>query len=706
MVARTENLMIVESPAKAKTLEKYLGPGWKVLSSVGHIRQIPTDKNAVDIANDFATIYEVDPDKKKVVSELKKAAKEAKTVWLATDADREGEAISWHLVEVLSLPKDTNRVVFHEITKGAVDEAVKNPRGLDMDLVAAQQARQILDRLVGFELSPVVIKKVPGARSAGRVQSPAVRLIVERELEIRDFAKGSDFAVSGVFANSVAESFDAKIADKFKDKTKILDLFKDFIGANFKVSAIEKTPGERNPSIPFTTSTLQQEASSKLGYSAKTTMSAAQKLYQAGHITYMRTDAPTFSGQAIARIGDYIKKTFGEADHKVRNFKTKSANAQEAHEAIRPTNFEQTSCGNTSYEAKIYELIWKRTVASQMAPAKVEKTKLQIVNDKNKQIFEAVGEIIVSEGFLKVYGGGKDLVLPNMAIGDELTAEKITARQVFAKPPARYTEGSLVKELEKRGIGRPSTYATILDTIQQRGYVEKGESEGEEREVEEIILENEKISEQKVKEKSGATKGKLLPTASGEVLNDFLKEHFGDIVDYGFTAKTETELDEVSNGDKDKVKMLNEFYGPFHKTILDAGGIERVSATVHEIGVDPKTGLTIYARLGRYGPFVYEGTKEDGNLRQASIPRGKDMRTVDLATAIKLMELPRVVGETKDKQEILANNGQFGPYIKVGSLFVSIKPLDPRTITLEEAQKLYDDKLAFEKEKHVREFSN
>ncbi|MCL2085904.1 type I DNA topoisomerase, partial [Candidatus Saccharibacteria bacterium] len=674
MSAKTlTNLMIVESPAKAKTIEKYLGPGWKVMSSVGHIRRISMDKNAVDVNKDFATIYEVDPEKKKVASELKRATKEAKNIWLATDADREGEAISWHLVQVLGLKDSANRVTFHEITKNAVSEAISKPRGIDMDLVASQQARQILDRLVGFELSPVVIKKVPGGRSAGRVQSPAVRLIVEREREIRDFESASEMQISGVFKKGA--EFDAKVAEKFAEKAKVLEIFKQFVGAKFSVKNVDKVPGERKPGIPFTTSTLQQEASAKLGYSARTTMSAAQKLYQAGYITYMRTDAPTLSGQAIGMIGNYIKKEFGEEYHKVRNFKARSANAQEAHEAIRPTSIQKTMVSGSSYEQKIYELIWKRTVASQMAPAQIEKTKVGLKNDKNEIIFEAEGEIIVKDGFLRVYGGGKDLILPDLHVGDVVDAEKIMARQVFQRPPARYTEGSLVKELEKRGIGRPSTYATILDTIQQRGYVERGTSEGVEREIDEIVLEKGEITEQKVKEKSGATKGKLVPTPAGETLNDFLLKHFGNIVDYGFTAKTETELDEISNGDKNKTEMLHEFYGPFHKTIEDAAGIERASAQVHEIGVDPRTKLTIYARLGRFGPFVYEGTKEDGNLRQASIPRGTDMYSLSLEEALKLMELPRVVGKTKDGEEIMANEGRFGPYVKVGPLFVSIGQL-------------------------------
>lgn len=701
---KIENLMIVESPAKAKTIEKYMGSGWKVLSSVGHIRRISMEKNAVDVEHDFKTIYEVDPEKGKIVSELKRAIKDSRNVWLATDADREGEAISWHLVQVLDLPAKTNRVTFHEITKGAVDEAIKNPRRLDMDLVASQQARQILDRLVGFELSPVVIKKVPGGRSAGRVQSPAVRLIVEREEEIRAFENSSEFAVIGTFKKS--KKFEAKLPDKFRDQTKLVQVLDSLKLASFQVSAVEKTPGQKNPSIPFTTSTLQQEASSKLGYSAKTTMSAAQKLYQAGHITYMRTDAPTLSGQAIAMIGNYIEKEFGADFHKVRNFKARSANAQEAHEAIRPTHVEKTGVGQTSYEQKVYELIWKRTVASQMTPAEIEKTKVKITNDETSEVFEAEGEIILKEGFLKVYGGGKDLLLPDLRVGDGVAAEKIVARQVFARPPARYTEGSLVKELEKRGIGRPSTYATILDTIQQRGYVEKGESEGEEREIIEITLENGKITEDKVTEKSGATKGKLLPTAAGEVLNEFLEKHFGNIVDYDFTARTETELDEVSNGDKNKTEMLHQFYGPFHKTIEAAGSVERASAQIYEIGRDPKTGLEVFARLGRFGPFVYEGTKEEGNLRQASIPRSTDMRDLPLEVALKLLELPRTVGQTDDGQDILANNGRFGPYIKVGDLFVSIKPLDPRKITLDEAKKLYAEKLKIEKEKHVRKMAD
>jgi DNA topoisomerase-1 len=533
------------------------------------------------------------------------------------------------------------------------------------------------------------------------VQSPAVRLLVEREREIRAFDSKSDFAVAGEFAKGRSK-IKAAVEKHLASVEEARKLFGDLIGAIFKVDKVDKTPSLRNPGIPFTTSALQQEASAKLGYSAKTTMSAAQKLYQAGHITYMRTDAPTLSGQAIAMIGNYIKNEFGEEYHKVRNFKAKSANAQEAHEAIRPTHVEYKDCGTTSYEKKVYDLIWRRAVASQMVPAEMEKTTINIVNDKNACIFVAKGEVVVKEGFLKVYGGGKDITLPVLGVGDEVKAGEIVARQVFAKPPARYTEGSLVKELEKRGIGRPSTYATILDTIQVRGYAEKGESEGEEREVDEIVLVDGEVSERKAIEKTGANKGKLVPTAAGEVLTSFLTEYFGEVVDYGFTAKTEKELDEIAEGRIERAKMLGAFYEPFHALIEKSGEIDRSKvAQARQIGESP-SGLPIFVRFGKFGPYVQEGEDDFEGKRRASLPRGVSLEAVDMKVALKALELPRRVGVFDDGTEVLANVGRFGPYIKVGDKFVSIKAFDPREITLEEALGVWKDKLKADAEKHVR----
>ncbi|MDR0591606.1 MAG: type I DNA topoisomerase [Candidatus Nomurabacteria bacterium] len=704
-----KNLVIVESPAKAKTIEKYLGKNFKVLSSVGHIRQIPPkDKDAVDVKNDFKTKYEVDPAKKKVVAELKTAAKGADEVWLATDPDREGEAIAWHLSEVLKLdPKKTKRIEYHEITKSAVEEAVANPRTIDMDLVQAQQARQVLDRVVGYELSPVVWRKVPGGKSAGRVQSPALRLIVEREREIDGFKPEEVFKVSAVFKHGKDE-FKADLNKEFKTEAEAKKFLESLVDAKFSVSGIATSPGTRNPSAPFTTSTLQQEANSKLGYSARTTMSAAQKLYQDGKITYMRTDSTNLSNQALGAIGKFIESEFGKKYLKIRQFKTKSKSAQEAHEAIRPTNASLETTGGDNYSKKVYELIRNRTLASQMAPAELEKTTVTITISTAKEIFEAKGEVVTFDGFLRVYGGGKDSLLPKLTNGDELKNDEVVARQNFSKPPARYTEGSLVKKLESLGIGRPSTYATIMENIQARGYVEKGTSEGKEREVVELRLRLQApfLQREVVQEKTGADKGKLVPTPAGEVLNDFLVKFFGSIVDYDFTAEIEEELDEVADGKLGHVKMLNTFYGPFHKLIEKSGDIERSEVVnARELGVDPKTKRVVLAKLGRFGPMLQLGTADDDEKpRFAPLPDGATLKDVKLEQALEMFKLPRLVGKTESGDDIKANIGRFGPYIQVGKLFVSIKPLDPFTITLEEARNLYAEKLKAEAEKNIADF--
>lgn len=524
-----KNLVIVESPAKAKTIEKYLGRDFHVLSSVGHIRSIVKKTKdgtpPIDVANDFFAVYEVDPEKKKVISELKKNVKAVgkDNVWLATDEDREGEAIAWHLCKVLDLPiETTKRIVFHEITKDAITNAIKNPRTVDMNLVQAQQARQILDRLVGFELSPVVWQKVPGGKSAGRVQSPAVRLLVEREREIMKFAGSSQFKVTAIFIHDNQE-FKAELNQKFDSEAAAHEFLNSLKSATFTVSDISKTPGTRNPAAPFTTSTLQQEANAKLGFSSKATMASAQRLYQDGKITYMRTDSVNLSGQAIASATDFIKRLYGPDYSTVRKFKTKSASAQEAHEAIRPTDISRETVTSNEYDQKLYDLIRRRTLASQMSAAKLEKTTISIdIQGDNKLHFEAKGEVITFDGFLRVYGGGKDELLPKLHTGDTLETHDITARQTFARPPSRYTEGSLVKKLEDLGIGRPSTYATIIDTVQTRGYVEKGDSEGQPRDVIILSYNGEEVSRDIVQEKTGSTRGKLIPTPSGELIADFL----------------------------------------------------------------------------------------------------------------------------------------------------------------------------------------
>lgn len=717
-----KNLVIVESPAKAKTIEKYLGSDFKVLSSVGHIRSIvkktKDGKPPIEVANDFYAHYEIDPDKKKIVTELKKAIKSVgkENVWLATDEDREGEAIAWHLCKVLDLSAETTkRIVFHEITKPAIEEAIKHPRTIDMDLVQAQQARQILDRIVGFELSPVVWQKVPGGKSAGRVQSPAVRLLVEREQEINSFEGSYEFKVSALFTHDNQE-FKAELSQRFPDEISAKKFLDGLIGAKFIVSNISKAPGTRSPSAPFTTSTLQQEANAKLGFGSKATMSSAQRLYQAGKITYMRTDSVILSGQAIASATEFIKQLYGPDYSTVRKHKTKSTSAQEAHEAIRPTDISRETVSSNEYDQKLYDLIRRRTLASQMSVAKIEKTTVTIniiasvnpTDNKNKLVFEAKGEVVVFDGFLRVYGGGKDEILPKLDADDQLETHNIVARQIFARPPARYTEGSLVKKLEDLGIGRPSTYATIIDTVQTRGYVEKGIGEGDPRDVITLTYNGEDISRDIVQEKSGSTKGKLIPTPSGELISGFLGEHFGQIVDYDFTAKVEQEFDSIASNKLDKSAMLRDFYTPFHELITKSGDIDRSKVgSSREIGIDPKSNKPIIARFGRFGPMLQLGTTDsDDKPTFAPMPKGAKIETVTLEQALEMFKLPRLVGQTDNGDDIRANIGRFGPYIQIGKLFISIKPEDPQTITLEKAIELYQAKLLSEAEKNIADFGN
>jgi len=710
----SKNLVIVESPAKAKTIEGYLGKDFKVLSSIGHIRSIAKKTKdgtpPIDVKNDFTTVYEIDADKKKTIAELKKAVKVAETVWLATDEDREGEAIAWHLCEVLKLdPTKTNRIVFHEITKTAIEEAVKKPRTVDMHLVKAQQARQILDRIVGFELSPVVWMKVPGGKSAGRVQSPAVRLLVEREREIRAFESDFQFKVTALFENS-GEEIKADLPERFETETEAQAFLETLKGSTFSVSNVTKSPGTRNPAAPFTTSTLQQDANSKLGFSSRSTMQAAQKLYQEGKITYMRTDSVTLSKQAMAAAASFIEQAYGKNYVKVRAFKTKSASAQEAHEAIRPTDMSREAASGNEYEQKLYELIRRRTLASQMTPAQLERTEITINISGQSRTFVAKGEVITFDGFLKVYGRSKeDNVLPALNSGDTLALGSATARQTFARPPARYTEGALVKKLEELGIGRPSTYATIITTIQTRGYVERGMGEGTERELIELRLKKDTVKRDIVTEKTGADKGKLVPTPAGELIADFLMNHFDQIVDYGFTASVEEHFDDIANNKLDRNAMLKSFYGPFHERIENSGEIDRASvAQAREVGLHPKTGKPIFARFGRFGPLLQLGATESEDKPDfAPLPKGARVETVTLEEALKAFELPRIVGTTADGQEMKANVGRFGPYVQVGKLFVSMKkPLDPHTITENEAREIYEAKLVAEAEKNIADFGD
>ncbi|MBQ3305835.1 type I DNA topoisomerase [Candidatus Saccharibacteria bacterium] len=692
-----KNLVIVESPAKAKTIEKYLGSDFKVLSSVGHIRK----DTKVDVDKDFEVTYEVDPEHSKVVSELKKAAKAADTVWLATDEDREGESISWHLLEVLELPKNTNRITFHEITESALKEAIKNPRTVDMAMVSSQQARQTLDMLVGYDLSGVVRRKVPGAISAGRVQSPALRLIVEKEREIENFTPKTSYKVSGTFKDAKNHEFEAALEkteeiDTDKKAEKLLESFK---GKKFTVTEVKKADGARANPVPLTTAALQIEANSKLGFSSRTTMSAAQSLYQAGLITYHRTDSLNLSKQAIGQIAHFIEEKYGKNYLHIRTFKTKSAGAQEAHEAIRPTNVAVEIAGKTDYEKKLYKLIRTRTLATQMENAKVAKTTVTLAPGK----FIAKGEIVIFDGFLKVYGKSKDLELPELKEGDEVDYQEIVAHQTFSKPPARYTEGSLVKKLEELGIGRPSTYATIMTAIQTRGYVVKGESDGAEREVIEYALRTGDaagpVLRRVIKERAGADKGKLLPTPVGELVSDFLNENFDKIVDYGFTAEIETELDKIAEKKLERVKMLKDFYGPFKKLVKGSSEAKRYNGE-NPLGKDPKTGKNIYAKIGKNGGFIQLGKneKESGEKpRFVPLPEGKTVKTVTLEEALSqlaLPELPRSLGEAKDGTEIIAANGPFGPYLKAGKFNIPMKDKNPYKITLKEAEELYEAKKA------------
>lgn len=681
----SKNLVIVESPAKAHTIEKYLGSDFQVLASVGHIRKdTKVDKNTFDVT------YEIDPGHKSVIAELKKAAKATDKIWLATDEDREGEAISWHLLQVLNLPDSTARITFHEITKTALENAIQNPRTVDMDMVSSQQARQTLDMLVGFDLSGIVRKKVPGAISAGRVQSPALRLIVEREQSIEKFNGSANYKVTGDFGFATALNHD------FATEAEANDYLHQLVGAKYVVSGVITTPGVRKPAPPFTTASMQIEANSKLGFSTRTTMQAAQALYQAGLITYHRTDSLNLSKQAIAAMASYIEQTYGKSYLRTRNFHTKSMNAQEAHEAIRPTNISTEVAGRNDYERRLYNLIRGRALATQMSDAEIENTTARIAAPAD-YFFEGKGEVVIFDGFLKVYGRFKENNLPKLTAGDALKAKTIIAKQTFAKAPARYTEGSLVKKLEELGIGRPSTYASIMSAIQARGYVIKGESDGEERDVRILKLENDQITAETVTEKFGANKGKLIPTPIGELISGFLTDNFKNIVDYKFTANIEKDLDLIAAHKLERVKMLRDFYGPFNDEVLAAEGIERYN-NARLLGHDPETGKPIYAKVGKNGGFIQlgENEKESGEKpRFAPLPKRKSVKTVTLELALKqlaLPQLPRALGTTRDGVELIAASGPFGPYLKAGKYNIPIKDFDPYTITLEDAEPLYEKK--------------
>lgn len=711
-----KNLVIVESPAKAKTIEKFLGKDYKVMSSYGHIRDLRKKNFSIDVENNFAPIYEIPADKKELVATLKKMASEAQMVWLASDEDREGEAISWHLYEVLGLkPENTRRIVFHEITQNAILNAIENPRSINMNLVDAQQARRVLDRIVGFELSPVLWKKIKPALSAGRVQSVAVRLIVEREEEIKAFKSEPYFRVNAIFTTADGTEVKAELSKRLASEEEAQKFLNDCISATYKVDDVNVKPMKKSPAPPFTTSTLQQEASRKLGFTVSQTMMVAQRLYEAGHITYMRTDSVNLSSLAINTISKEIKDKLGEQYLKVRHYHTNSKGAQEAHEAIRPTYIDKHSIDGTAQEKRLYTLIWKRTIASQMADAELEKTTIDILPSTRNEHFVATGEVIKFDGFLNVYIEGRDDdnteaeaegLLPIMKVGDNLENKSIAATQRFTQQPVRYTEASLVKKMEELGIGRPSTYAPTISTIQQREYVEKGDKQGEKRDFITLTLKGGKITTRTKSETVGADKGKLIPTDIGVVVNEFLTKYFPNILDYNFTANVEEKFDDVAEGKLQWNEEISSFYEIFHPGVEEAMNM-RLEHKVGErqLGVDPKTGKPVSVKIGRFGPLVQLGEGDTEEKPQfASLLKGQSVSTITLEEALKLFEFPRTIGEYEDKDVTVAI-GRFGPYIKHDNKFVSIpKEYAPAAITLEEAIQLIVDKRDAEIKKVVKTF--
>ncbi len=701
---KAKSLVIVESPSKAKTIEKILGSDFHVTSSVGHIRDLPKKDMGIDIDNGFLPTYEISSDKQKIVTELKKLAKKAETVWLATDEDREGEAIAWHLFETLKLDeKNTKRIVFHEITKNAILRAIENPRGLDKNLVDAQQARRVLDRLVGYELSPMLWRKVQKGLSAGRVQSVAVRVIVERERDIDNFVAEPNFRVISDFIADGDKKFKAELKSRFENLEETQKFLENIKGAVFTVGDVAKKPSVRTPSSPFTTSTLHQEASRKLGFSVKQTMVVAQKLYENGFITYMRTDSLNLAETALEQAKAVISSEFGEQYSHIRRFKTKTASAQEAHEAIRPTDLSRTGIRGDANMQRLYELIRKRTLASQMADALLERTTANINISNDKNIFVATGEVIKFDGFLKLYIESTDdenenengsKILPPLIQGQILEYASITARETFKSPPPRYTEASLVKKLEELGIGRPSTYAPTISTIQDRGYVEKKDKEGKPRQYYLLELTKQRLKVQHKTEIVGAEKAKLFPNDMGIVVNDFLIKFFPDIVDYHFTAKVEDQFDNIAKGKIKWQKMIKSFYEPFHKTIENSQEIKRTEAIEsRNLGLDPKTGKPVFARVGRYGPMLQIGeTDSEEKPKFAKIPKNSRIDQITLEEALKAFELPRIIGYDKDGAEVSAQIGRFGPFIKRDKTFVSIKEEEIHEITLEEALKRIEEK--------------
>ncbi len=710
----SKNLVIVESPAKAKTIEGFLGEGFTVKSSYGHVRDLAKKGFGVDIENNFTPNYEVSPDKSKVVNELKALAKKAEVVWLATDEDREGEAISWHLFEALNLSeKSTKRIVFHEITKPAIQNAIANPRTIDKHLVDAQQARRILDRLVGFELSPILWKKVRPSLSAGRVQSVTVRLIVEREREIVAFKSTSSYKVTANFIAGNA-SVKAELSTKFKSLDEARAFLKKCENADFTIDSLETKPTKKSPSAPFTTSTLQQEASRKLGFSVAQTMVVAQRLYESGKITYMRTDSVNLSGTAIDQAKAAITGNYGEKYLNIRQYKTKSKGAQEAHEAIRPTYIEKQTVDGDAGEKRLYDLIWKRTISSQMSDAELEKTTVVITASGTTEKFVVQGEVLKFDGFLKVYLEGtddedeenKEGMLPPMKVGEQLKMNEIIAMERYTHHPARYTEASLVKKLEELGIGRPSTYAPTISTVQKREYVVKEDREGVQRNFNVLILKDQKINDEVRTEGTGAEKSKLFPTDIGMVVNDFLFKEFPQIMDYNFTAKVEEEFDEIAEGKILWTKMLADFYKPFHKNVVDTSENSERASGERLLGVDPVSGKNLYVRIGRFGPMAQlgEGNDENNKPKFSSLRKDQRLDTITFQEALDLFKLPRVSGMFEDKEMVVAV-GRFGPYVRHNSLFISLKKEDdPMTVSSERCVELILAKRQAEIDKYIKVF--
>ncbi len=706
------NLVIVESPAKASTIEKILGKDFKVVSSYGHVRDLEKKNMGLDLSGSFNPQYQVSNDKKKIIQSLEKDCKKSDVIWLATDEDREGEAIAWHLYEVLNLKnKDVNRIVFHEITATAIKKAVQNPRDININLVNAQQARRILDRIVGFKLSPILWKKVKSGLSAGRVQSVAVRLIVEKEKSIINFNSKQTYQFSANFKTSQSDILYATMLQDVELKSHARTLLESFIASKFSISSIETKPSTSSPSAPFTTSSLQQTASNRLGFSVSRTMSVAQRLYESGYITYMRTDSTNLSKDSLMSIEKYIIKEYGDIYFKKRTYATKSKSAQEAHEAIRPTNVQNLDCGKDDAQKKLYKLIWERAVCSQMSDALFDKTIVKInVSNEHKSVFQSKGQTIRFDGYLKnqkTFGlsSTKDKLLPVLNKGELLNVQEISAKQKFSKPPSRFTEASLVKKLEELGIGRPSTYAPTISTIQKREYVLKDDVEGKERKHIHLILQDDIVKEQEVLETTGIEKKKLMPTEIGKITNDFLVEHFQDILEYNFTAKVEAQFDDVALGKQEWKTMIQSFYTQFEPTVLKVDRDSDKVTGLRELGLDPVSKKNVYVRLGKYGPIVQLGDLEEGQEKPkyAKLRKGQTIDGISFSEALALFELPRTIGKFQEK-EVVVSEGRYGPYIKYNKAFVSLGDLDPATVDLDTCINLIKAKQEFDKQKLIKSF--